>query len=63
MTLPDIQTATFPLWRMQAVGLADRDYMKAGYGKGKQKPKGEPRAPLFKQIKFLLYRLRRALSK
>jgi hypothetical protein len=42
------------------MGLADRDYMKAGY---REKPRREHRPSWFKRLKFLLYRIRVALFK
>jgi len=46
--------------RSTFMGLADRDYMKAGY---RAEPHRQPKASWFKRFKFLLFRIRRALFK
>jgi hypothetical protein len=46
--------------RCNNMGLADRDYMKAGY---RFERKREEKPSLFKRFKFFLWRIRRALSK
>gem|GEM_PF-2435632 len=42
------------------MGLSDRDYMKTGY---RDEPQREQKASWFKRLKFLLWRIRRALFK